>query len=352
MAASVAYGLLGTILVWCLKGKVDAQLFFVAYNMSFKTVLSLGIILGTALSVFYGQHVIPTAIEKAFNKHLTDSYYYYRRRFWSLKSSLRLSAGMVVIAFVIFSYCQFPLTKEGEALILIATCAEYALAVYVLRKLLYSSLMLHSLLDIPVKRGQLQQSGLDAITPYILLTSTLTIVFLLIHTIGYYEGPFVFGSILSVGIKIFILYLPLIFVPLLLFLSFYSRTVLQKFRTEFTDFNKPPSINGYHLNVYGDVHALQQGPSNTQNIGSGIPNHQSGIQYRDGRPHIRWSKLKPEAGLQRILEVGDVQVTDRDIEEAKGIGGDPWIELREITTFGVAVKRYALGHFTPSGKLC
>lgn len=228
LALSVAYGVLGGALVWHLHGIAEAQSFFAAYTTLFKTVLSLGLILGTALVVFYKQNVIPATIEEVFEGQLTDDYYYYKRRFSNLRVSLTFSGEMVLVAFVIFSYSQFPLSKTGETLMLIAACAEYALAVYVGRKLMYTACMLHSLLAIPIKRNLFRKRELDGVNPYIHVASTLTIIFLYVHMIGYYDGPFLFGSIVGRSIKIFLLFLPLICTPVLLIINFYPRVVLAR----------------------------------------------------------------------------------------------------------------------------
>ncbi len=228
LTLSVVYGLLGAALVWSLRGQAEAQVFFLTYTALFKTVLSLGLILGTALVVFYMQDVIPATIEKAFKGQLTDDYYYYRRRFSSLRVSLTYSGEMALVAFVIFSYSEFPLSRPGEVLMLIAVCTEYALAVYVGRKLMYTACMLHSLLAIPIKRNLFRKRELNGINPYIHVASTLTIIFLYVHMISYYDGPFLFSSILGRSIKIFLLFLPLISTPVLLILNFYPRVVLTK----------------------------------------------------------------------------------------------------------------------------
>jgi hypothetical protein len=228
LALSVAYGLGGAALVWRIGGTPEAQLFFTAYTTSFKTVLSLGLILGTALIVFYRQDVIPATIEKAFKGHLTQDYYYYKRRFSSLRISLTFSGEMILIAFVIFSYSQFPLSRSGEVLMLIAACAEYGLAVYVGRKLMYTAMMLHSLLAIQVNRNLFRKRELDWVTPHVHVASTLTIIFLYVHMVGYYNGPFLYKSILGGSIKIFLLFLPLIATPVLLIFNFYPRIVLTK----------------------------------------------------------------------------------------------------------------------------
>lgn len=228
LALSTAYGFGGAALVWGVAGKSEAQLFFAAYTTSFKTILSLGLILGTALIVYYRQNVIPATIEKAFKGHLSKDYEYYERRFSSRRISLTFSGEMIILAFVIFTYSQFPLLKPGATLMVIAACAEYGLAVYVGRKLMYTAMMLHSLLGVKIKRNLFRKRELDGITPYVHVASTLTIIFLYIHMTGYYDGPFVFGSILGRSIRIFLILLPLIATPVLLIFNFYPRLVLTK----------------------------------------------------------------------------------------------------------------------------
>lgn len=228
LALSVAYGLGGAALVWRISGQSEAQLFFATYTTLFRTVLSLGIILGTALVVYYRQDVIPATIERVFKGDLTEDFYYYKRRYSSLRISLTFSGEMILIAFVIFSYSRFPLSGPGEVLMLIAACAEYGLAVYVGRKLMYTAMMLHSLLAIPIKRNLFRKRELDGITPYVHVASTMTIIFLYVHMIGYYNGPFLYNSIVGGSIKIFLLLLPLIATPVLLIFNFYPRAVLTK----------------------------------------------------------------------------------------------------------------------------
>lgn len=225
---SVVYGVLGFFLMWYLRGKTEGQLFFAAYAMQFKSVLSLGLILGTSFVVFFKQKVIPATIEQAFKGQLTSDYYYYKRRYLSLRVSLTFSGEMVIVGFVIFTYSQFPLSRPGQVLMLIAVCSEYALAFYVARKLMYTACMLHSLLVITVKRNLFRKRELDAINPYIHVASTLTLIFLYVHMVGYYYGPFKFGSIVGPSIRIFLLFLPLISAPALLILNFYPRVVLTK----------------------------------------------------------------------------------------------------------------------------
>lgn len=237
LSVSLAYCLLGSAFLFYLAGKSDTLLFFAAFTGSFKTIISLGLILGTALIVYRSQKVIPQTIEKAFTEtQLSEThYFYYKRRFASSRISITFSAEMVVVAFVIFSYCQFPLSRPGEVLMVIAACTEYAFAVYVGRKLAYSGMMLHSLMTISVTRNLFRKRELDAINPYVHVASALTVMFVYLHVKGYYEGPFLYGSILGQSIKPFLLLPAIIATPVLLIFNFYPRAVLRKLYSQSID---------------------------------------------------------------------------------------------------------------------
>ncbi len=104
---------------------------------------------------------------------------------------------------------------------------------------------------------------------------------------------------------------------------------------------KPPQPSAYYTQFNGPIHGgIQVGPNNTQNINGGI-------EHRNGKLSIRWSQLSAEVETQRVSGVGDVEVTEEDIQRAKEIGGDPWVELHDATTLGSPVRKYVLGLFTP-----
>lgn len=66
---------------------------------------------------------------------------------------------------------------------------------------------------------------------------------------------------------------------------------------------------------------------------------------------IRWSQLgsPTKAGTYSVSGVGDVSVTDADIEDAGRVGGDPWVEIELVDVFGNSpIKSYILGHFRPA----
>ena len=235
-AISLAYGVLCVGILWYFHGQPEAQRFFEAYTISFRTIISLGAILGTALLVYRAQHVIPETIEAAFQGHLSEDYHYYKRRFWSPRITAEFSGEMIVWSFVVFVYCQFPLSNLGQGLMNTAVCAEFALAAYVGRKIMYTGMMLHSLLPLSVKRNLFRERELDAINPYVHVASTLTIIWVYLHVTGYYGGPFKYQSWFGHSIRLFLLLPAILAVPVLLIFNFYPRAVLRKLYSQSIDF--------------------------------------------------------------------------------------------------------------------
>lgn len=103
----------------------------------------------------------------------------------------------------------------------------------------------------------------------------------------------------------------------------------------------PPQPSSYYTQFNGPVHGgVQVGPNNTQSINLTTQND-------NGKRLIRWSQLSAEVGTQRVSGIGDVEISEEDIQRATEIGGDPWVELHDATTFGSPVRKYILGLFTP-----
>jgi len=237
LAISVTFGLLSTALIFYFSDKSEAQLFFAAYMSSFKTVISLGLLLGTALIILITQNDIPKAVEEAFtDKQLSETdYFYYKKRFASLRISITFMSEFVVIGFIIFYYCSFPLSGLAEDLMIIAACAQYALGVYIGRKLIYLGMMVHALTTTKVTRNLFQERELDEINSYVHVASTLTIIAVYIHVVSYYGGPFSYDSMFGQNVKIFIILPAVIATPVLLIFNFYPRSVLRKLYSQSID---------------------------------------------------------------------------------------------------------------------
>ncbi len=198
---------------------------------------SPGLILGTALVVYRSQNVIAATIEAAFTQEQLSKtdYFFYKGRFASRRRSATFSAQFAIVAFVIFTSCQFPLSGLAEALMIIAACARYSLGVYVGRKLCYAGMMLHSLLSVRVERNLFKDRELDEIDSYVHAASTLTVVFVYIHVASYYGGPFLYNGILGQSIKLMLILPALIATPVLLIFTFYPRAVLRRLYSQSID---------------------------------------------------------------------------------------------------------------------
>ena len=248
LSISLAYSLLSSVLLYVFDGKSEVQLFLVAYNASFKTLLSLGLILGAAMVVLRSQNVIPETIERAFTSAqlAATDYSSCKQRFLNKKRSIASAAEFCVVGFLIFSLCKFPLRGRAEALMIIPACVQYALGVYVGRKLYYACRMLHSVLDISVARGLLneRERDLDEAYVYVHMLSALTIIFLCVHIIGYSSGPFLYKGVPGAIASTFLTLPPLIAMAVLLALNFYARGVLQELHGQSIDVEEVKPLRG------------------------------------------------------------------------------------------------------------
>jgi len=237
LLGSFLYGVMSCAIVWSVEGKCEAQDFAFAYTSQFKTIVSLGMILGTWLLILLHQNDIAQVVEAAFTKdELSETgYFAHKRRFGDSWHTMEFSAEFIAAGFIIFSGCGFPLHGVAYYLMMIAVCIEYALAAYVGRKLIWTGMMLHSLLKAKITRNLFAKRELDDINTYVNVASTLTIIFVYLHSMGYYEAPFSYHSFLKQSIKPFILFLPVVATPVLLIFNFYPRAVLRKLYSESID---------------------------------------------------------------------------------------------------------------------
>jgi hypothetical protein len=189
------------------------------------------------MAVYRSQHVIPETIEAAFREDqlALGNYLHYKSRFASQRRSLTFAAQFVVVGFVLFSYCQFPMHGVGESAMIAAACAQYALGVYVGRKLFYAGMMLHSLLVVPLDRNLFKRRELDEIDIYVHAASTLTVIFVYVHVVGYYDGPFLYDSLLGPSIRPLLMLPAFIATPVLLIFTFYPRAVLKRLYSQSID---------------------------------------------------------------------------------------------------------------------
>ena len=228
-AISLGYGLLASVLVYSVHGLGAALVFFHTYTTSFHTLVSLGLILGTALIVGDTQQVIPTIIEESFEDSELEgtAYCHFKGLLFNRRRSITWSSELALASFLIFILCKFPPPLLSENLMILAACAEYAFGVYVGRKLFYSALMLHSLLKVPVTRNLFKDRKLDSINSYVNVASTLTVIFGYVHLQNYYHGPFLFDGPIGESAKALLLMPVVIGTPVVLIFNFYPRMILK-----------------------------------------------------------------------------------------------------------------------------
>ncbi|MEQ1762117.1 MAG: hypothetical protein ABL984_03120 [Pyrinomonadaceae bacterium] len=228
--ASVVYAALGMLLIWYFEGWSQSMAFVEAYMSSFKTVIALGLAIGTTLVLLKTQTTIQTAVEKAFRKEeLKKTKYFEKQRdFWLPRKTILFAALIAGIGFVIFASSGFPLVGLGEKLMITAACIQYALGSFVGRKLMYTGMMLHSLTEIRVTRNLFTQRRLDEVNVFVMLLSTLTIIFVYVNVTTYFNGPFLFNGYFGKSLKLFLLFPAIIATPVLLIFNFYPREIVRR----------------------------------------------------------------------------------------------------------------------------
>jgi hypothetical protein len=237
LGVSIAYGLLAYFAVSITEGDKASLRFATAFVATHHSFLSLGLILGTAWIVFRSQSVIPDTIEAAFEKTELDTtdYFFYQDRFRSRIRSLTFSAVYMAVAYVLFTASHFRLTPVADTFMMLAVCTEYALGVYVGRKLAYAAMMLHSLAALVVSKNLFSERKLDVINLYVHIASTLTIIFVYAHVRGYYSGDYIFDSRFGSNVRTFLLLPAFIATPVLVIFNLYTRAVLRKLYSQSID---------------------------------------------------------------------------------------------------------------------
>jgi len=226
--ASAAYVAVTGVALWLQEPALLAR-YLSAFANSFNCVISGGLIIGTASFVHTTQRDIPKAIEQTFSEAdlVSTRYKKEKRRYQSLARSLTFSANFAITGFVIYYFCRFPLSGTAEYFLIAFGCVEYALGVYVGRKLFYIAHMLDSVSRLNTSRAVIRDGSFSSIINYVNILSTLTVIFVYIHVKGYYDGPFVFGTVLGTSPKLVLLLPAIIAIPVVVLFNFYPRAVLR-----------------------------------------------------------------------------------------------------------------------------
>lgn len=229
-ALSLAWGLACGTAIYVFASKADAQKFLVMFIGTFNMLVCLGLIIGTALIVGSAQHVIPETIEAAFTpSELAQSGYFENKRcFYSRQRTVLFASEFMLIGWIIFALCDFPLPGLGGALLMTSGCAQWALASYVGRKLRYAGQMLHSLVAINITRNLFKRRELDAINAAVHVAATLTIIFIYLNERSYYAAPFRYDTLIGRTAQVFLLLPAVLATPVLLIFTFLPRMVLRR----------------------------------------------------------------------------------------------------------------------------
>jgi len=235
---SLMFGLLSSAAVFYLEPIDIFNNYHDAFFVSFNCFISGGFIIGAALLVYKMQEYIPATIENTFTrealdkadllKEKNDTYTENRRRYFSAQRSATFSTQFVIIGFVIFYFAKFPVDGFPQYLLIIFGCIQYALGVYIGRKLFYIAQMLNAIEDIDVDNTLFKEDKLAGVITYVNTISTITIIVVYIHVISYYKAPFIFDSLVLDSIKIALLLPAIIATPVVVLFNFYPRSVLRK----------------------------------------------------------------------------------------------------------------------------
>ncbi len=223
------YGCIGAAFSFYFLG-VDGLTGFVrSYFKDFNCAISGGLIFCTAILVYKTQNWIPDLIEKTFGDFVksNNEYIENRRRFFSAARTISFSSSFFVVGLVVFSICKFPNKGAPHYFLLVYACIQYALGVYVGRKLFYLAQMIHSISDIDVDGDLFIDDKLSLIPTYINSLTTLTTLFVYIHVYSYYQGPFLFGTPVGDSMKIVLALPAVLAAPVVVIFNFYPRAVLR-----------------------------------------------------------------------------------------------------------------------------
>ena len=228
VAIAVTYGALTGLLIWKLSGEAAfaeyLRVFFQAYNGA----IVGGLIFSTAILIYRSQRWIPNLIESNFSQEelAATEYPEQKRRFLSAARSAGFATTFVVISFGLFAFAKFPFSGFANYALVAFGCVEYALGVYIGRKLFYIAQMLHAIERLDVKRDIFTDDKLGMIAIYVNSLSTLTAAFVFAHVYAHYYGPFQYTSTLGAGIRVAMLLPAVLALPVVGLFNFYPRAVL------------------------------------------------------------------------------------------------------------------------------
>ncbi|HZF93895.1 MAG TPA: hypothetical protein VEZ20_03380 [Allosphingosinicella sp.] len=223
------YGILTSLAVWILTPG-DFQRYHQAFFVTINCAVAGGLVSTTAILILRTQDFVPKIVESAFTRRELEGTDYYpnKARFCSLTRSLTFSSSFAIGAVAIFYLARFPFRGPAEYFMIAFGCAQYAMGVYVGRKLFYIAQMLRAIDGLKVKRDLFQKDRLAGITTYVNAASTCTAIMVFVGVRSYYYAPFQYDSLFGNSVKIFMLLPAVIAIPVLALFNYFPRSVVRR----------------------------------------------------------------------------------------------------------------------------
>ncbi len=234
------YGALTSAVLWVLAPAAEFMDYHRAFFITFNCAVAGGLVMTTAILVLRTQTYIPGIIERAFTeRELTKTdYYANRERFFSLRRSLTFSSSFAIAAFAIFYLARFPFRGLSEYFMIAFGCMQYAMGVYVGRKLFYIAQMLRSIDSLRVKKDLFQSDKLAGISTYVNSVSTLTVILVFVAVQTYYYAPFMYDSVLGNSVRALMLLPAIIAVPVLVLFNYFPRSVVRRLYEQSIEYSR------------------------------------------------------------------------------------------------------------------
>lgn len=232
------YGVLTSLAVWFLTP--DAfQRYHEAFFITFNCAIAGGLVATTAILILRTQGYIPQIVEGAFTQRELNGTDYYpnKARFLSVVRSLTFSSSFAIGAVAIFYLARFPFRGPAEYFMIAFGCAQYAMGVYVGRKLFYIAQMLRAIDGLKVRKDLFQDDRLAGITTYVNSASTLTLIMVFVGVRSYYYAPFEYDSLFGNSVKAFMLLPAVIAIPVLALFNYFPRSVVRRLYEQSIDFS-------------------------------------------------------------------------------------------------------------------
>ncbi len=227
---SAAYGALTAIAVWRFDQTADVTGYLEAYFVKFNCALSGALVFATALMVYRTRHYIPKLIENTFpTKELKNTIYFQRLSDYNnIRKTITFSSSFAIIAFSIFYAARFPFHGLAEYFFIAAGCAQYAMGVYVGRKIFHIAHILRAIRDVNVSTDIFSGDKLAAVPIYVNAISTMAAIMVYVGVSSYYRAPFEYISIAGTSVKMIMVLPAVIALPVLSLFNYYPRVVVRR----------------------------------------------------------------------------------------------------------------------------